>query len=112
MICKTDSPIPDYPAGEREMHSRSLIGLLCLAVAFPGSAAEMRTPGARTSNLPSHTKRPDQAEIVCKRQKIAGSHIPREVCRSRAQIRDEQAASDQRIQEMRRAPVLNRPRTQ
>jgi hypothetical protein len=94
------------------MHHRSLIGLLCAALAFPAFAAEGGASGAEPSNLPAHTKRQDEAEVVCKRQRVAGSHIPREVCRTRTQLRQEQDSSDRRIQEMRRAPILNRPRAQ
>jgi hypothetical protein len=31
----------------------------------------------------------DWDEVVCKRQKIAGSHVPQRVCKTRAQLEDE-----------------------
>ena len=35
----------------------------------------------------------DPNQIICKRQRVAGSHIPRRVCRTRAQIEQDREAA-------------------
>jgi len=54
----------------------------------------------------------EDSERVCRRERVAGSHIPMRVCRTRAQVRAQDEASRRQLREMQAAPILNRPSPQ
>ena len=47
----------------------------------------------------------EQSEVICKTEKVTGSRIGVRVCRSRAQIEAERAASREHVRRMKTAPI-------
>jgi hypothetical protein len=92
------------------MRYRSMIGAMALSFALPGFAAEAGAPAAAGSRPSHQAARLADSEIVCKRQRVAGSNIPQQVCRTRAQLRREKEDSDRLIRQIQTAPMLKRPR--
>jgi len=93
------------------MRCRKQIALILLLFTLPGFAAEVGTSGPDSSRLPTQAQRAGDDEVVCRRQRVVGSNIPQQVCRTRGQLRREQEDSERLIQQIQTAPMLKRPRT-
>ena len=95
------------------MHYRKFIGSAVLFLALPAFAAEWgstRSSTAASAHPPGTTYQESKArdhELVCKREHVAGSHIPREVCQTRGEIRQARQDSNTLLQQMENAPSLN-----
>jgi hypothetical protein len=75
------------------------IGLCWTSVAF---SSEGEAPGQAQAQA---QQADDASELVCRREKVMGSNIKKKVCRTRAQIDQEQHASQEAMSEITRAPT-------
>jgi len=80
-----------------------------LILTLPAFAIGADASGSSTPEKENKWYDSDDSERVCTRERVAGSHIPTRVCRTRAQLRAQEEASQRQLRDMESAPILNRP---
>lgn len=74
-----------------------------LALAAPSSAEDPEAPAPAPRAEPAKGE-----ELVCKRERVVGSHIAKRTCRSRAQVEAERELSKQTMGELEKTGGPNR----
>ena len=94
------------------MLNRVLSLWVALLLALPAFETAAAAPASGAQEQGSKWHQSDDSERVCTRERVAGSNIPKRVCRTRAQVEAQEEASRRQLREMQEAPVLNRPSPQ
>jgi hypothetical protein len=88
---------------------RTRRGVRALAASLLACGLSLAAPISAEEPAPAPRAGPARGEeLVCKRERVVGSHIPRRTCRTRAQVQAERELSKQAMGELEKTGGPNR----